>query len=115
MFMQFAVAGYTCPVSTGVPSNSAEITATASDRSMPGCSGMDQVQPGLCHAYDHAGSQSLDKPELPGVQPFNPAGLVSALSFIDRLDGPLFNHSNSLRLSRAAGQPLSIRNCCLRI
>src|SRR5437899_6236970 len=80
LFMQLAVAGYACPgLETGQVSESVAMSADAgsqSMQSMPGCAGMDAAQPGLCHAHAQVGNQSLDKAELPHVQPFVAAALT---------------------------------------
>lgn len=115
LFMQFAVAAYACPGLAAGQNNSVEMLVSAGDRDMPGCIGMDDVQPNLCQAYDQAGNQSLDKPELPNVQPFNAASFVLAVSFIYPVPRPIVNQSDSFFLRYAAAPPLSIRNCCLRI
>lgn len=76
---------------------------------------MDMEQPSLCHAQDQVGNQSLDKPQLPPVQPFVPLGLVQAIVFIDAAYHPLPSQPRPLYLTRATAPPLSIRNCCFRI
>lgn len=82
---------------------------------MSNCTGMDQEQPGLCHAYDHAAKQSLDKPELPTAQPFVPAQLVMATVAIENLTNISSGQPTSTLLTRTTAPPLSIRNCCFRI
>lgn len=115
LFMQFAVADYACLELIAGQNNQVEISASANVPDMPGCSGMDELQPNLCHAYDHAGTQSLDKPVPPGVQPFSATGLVLAINFFDAVNRPIFNRPDSLLLRRAAAPPLSITHCCFRI
>lgn len=115
LFMQLAVASYACPnMRTGpqgaVIAMSPDATAMSSD-----CMGMDMEQPSLCHAQDQVGNQSLDKPQLPDVQPFVPVGLVQALATFDAAYRPLPSQPRPLYLTRATAPPLSIRHCCFRI
>jgi hypothetical protein len=115
LFTQLAVASYACPnLRTGQQSGSVEMLADSHE--MPsGCMGMDMEQPNLCHAQDQVGNQSLDKPQLPPVQPFVPLGLVQAIVSIDAAYQPLPSQPRSLYLTRATDPPLSIRNCCFQI
>ena len=115
LFMQLAVASYACPnmrtaQQSAAPAMSADSTAMASD-----CMGVDMQQPSLCHAQDQVGNQTLDKPQLPLVQPFVPVGLVQAIASFDVFYPPLASQARPLYLTRATAPPLSIRNCCFRI
>src|SRR3954464_5483325 len=77
LFMQLAVAGYVCPdFKIGNANESMAMPADAGMQGMPGCDGKDAAQPNLCHAHAQAGNQSLDKPQLPHVQPFTAAALT---------------------------------------
>lgn len=117
LFMQVAVASYACPAmsmgQSGDESVSMSMSRHAAD--MSNCAGMDQEQPNLCHAYDHAGKQSLDKPELPTAQPFVAAQLVIATVTIDDVSNVSPKRSTSTLLTRTTSPPLSVRNCCFRI
>lgn len=118
LFMQLAVASYACPGLKMGQDSKAVAMATDTDtatQNMSGCTGMDMEQPGLCHAHDHAGNQSLDKPELPQVQPFMAVGLTLTLIPIDVAYRPLATQPQDLLLTRTTAPPLSIRNCCFRI
>lgn len=116
LFMQFAVASYACPGQQAGQMNAPVAMSMDSDiQTMAACQGMDLEQPGLCHAHDQAGNQSLDKPELPQVQPFIAAGLALTLVPIDVTYRPLAKQSEDLRLTRSTAPPLSIQNCCFRI
>lgn len=117
LFMQFAVASYACPaMKMGQDSDeSVAMSMSYDSEDMSHCTGMDQEQPSLCHAYDHAGKQSLDKPELPTAQPFIPAQLVMATVTIENLANVSPGRSTSALLTRTTAPPLSIRNCCFRI
>jgi hypothetical protein len=85
------------------------------DIGMEGCMGMDKEQPGLCHAHDQAGNQSLDKPNVPPIQPFMPIALVLTLVTTDVASLPIHEQAEPFLLTRATAPPLSIRNCCFRI
>lgn len=115
LFMQLVLAGYVCPKAS-VDSSASEMAAmstTVSD--MPGCDQMDTAQPSLCHASTHATHQSLDKHELPSVQPFVPTtmSLVLVNLVIPSSTSPF--ERNTARQSGAPPPPLAIRNCCFRI
>jgi len=105
MFMQLAVAAYSCPM---------EIHAV---QAMPDCDGMDMPQPTLCHSHaaGDAVKQSLEKSELPQIQPFISAQLVqeiqlSDVSFIATLSPPV-----TPLLNRSTSPPIAILHCCFRI
>lgn len=115
LFMQLAVAAYACPELQRGQDGSAEMAAGAGPQDMGGCSGMDEMQPSLCHAHDHAGNQSMDKPATPLVQPFTPMGLVLALKPIEVAYRSFSDHPDFFLLMRATAPPLAIRNCCFRI
>ena len=116
LFMQLAVAGYVCPdADVGQPAAAMAMPMTLDAQSMPGCDKMDAAQPSLCHAHAHAQQQSLDKHELPAVQPFIPAALTLIFQNIDLSNRPLVSQPATDLLARASAPPLSIRNCCFRI
>src|SRR5438445_9556193 len=90
LFMQLAVAGYACPeLQMGQAGASAAMSTDAADQNMVGCQGMDKAQPSLCHAHDQAGNQSLDKAELPHVQPFMAAALTLVFDDIELAYSPI--------------------------
>jgi hypothetical protein len=114
LFMQLAVASYACPnLQPGQKPAAVEMPA----ESMPGCTGMgvDKEQPSLCHAQDQVGNQSLDKPNVPQVQPFVAVALTQALVFADPTFHTLPIEPRSLVLQRVTDPPLAILNCCFRI
>lgn len=76
---------------------------------------MDVEQPSLCHAHGQVGHQSLDKPDLPQVQPFVAVSLMQALTYFDTAYRPSLPQPRALVLTRTTAPPLSIRNCCFRI
>ena len=116
LFMQLAVASYACPAMRAGPDNAAvTMTQDSAALAMAGCVGADMEQPGLCHAHDQAGNQSLDKPDLPQVQPFAAAGLMQALMDVGASYRSPPTEARALTLTRVTAPPLSIRNCCFRI
>lgn len=116
--MQLAVASYICPM-TGMGGNSTSAFAATDDvaqMSMAGCEGMDMQQPALCpHAFGDATKQSLDKSELPSVQPFMPAGMVLELPVLDAAFSQTAAPHATTLLTRATAPPIAIRHCCFRI
>lgn len=114
LFMQFAVAAYSCP---GFQGRVAEISAMA-QAGMP-CAGtmdmtMDEDQPALCSAHCQTSQsicgdqQALEVPSLPaiGTMAFHPLA-VALPPAGDIPEAPL--------LERATPPPIAVRNCCLRI
>ena len=116
LFMQFAVASCAC-AATGNDSNTTFMSAPVEHVAMAGCEGMDMEQPSLCHthAFGDATKQSLDKYELPQVQPFVPVGFVLALPVIDAIAGSENAPHRSVLLTRTTAPPLAIQHCCFRI
>ncbi|MCH8618713.1 hypothetical protein [Undibacterium sp. TS12] len=116
LFMQLAVASYVCPghaMGSATPGLSGDSGAAA----MADCAGMDKEQPALCHVHaeEPYAKQSLDKPQVPDVQPFVLTGLTLTLQQID-IDAFLQDQQAfPLYLTRATAPPIAIRNCCLRI
>jgi hypothetical protein len=113
LFMQLAVAGYSCP---GFESRVREIAAMA-EAGMPCAQEMamtiDAAQPNLCHAHCQSAQATGDTPALQV-----PAALVdhralfaapAAVVLVER-----FRPDPSL-LAQATAPPLAIRNCCWRI
>ena len=116
LFMQLAVASYACPgINMGADSGMASMSAGIDDQRMSSCASMDTIQPNLCHAYEHADKQSLDKPELPEVQPFIAVGLALPVDTLVLATLPDATPTESARLTHATAPPISIRNCCFRI
>ncbi|QRX81656.1 hypothetical protein [Glaciimonas sp. PAMC28666] len=113
LFMQLAVAGYSCP---GLMIGQARTPVSMEvDEAMVGCQGMDTMQPILCQANEQAGNQSLDKPDMPQVQPFVPAAMTLVVHDIARIYNPKTAPLLPLLLTRTTAPPLSIRHCCFLI
>ncbi len=116
LFMQLAVASYVCPghmTGSEIPALSRDIGSVA----MVDCAGMDKEQPALCHAHadDPYAKQSLDKPQMPNVQPFVVAGLTLTLQVMDIAGLQQEHQPQSSYLARSSAPPIAIRNCCFRI
>ena len=112
LFMQLALAGYSCP---GVESKVQQAAAMA-EAGMP-CArtmsmSMDDEQPGLCHAYGQAGQQASDNHPLQVPVVALPPGLAFERA---SLEAPVRSAPQASLLARATAPPLAIRNCCLRI
>lgn len=117
LFMQLAVAAYTCPgeMPSSMGKASAHEVAGAQSEAAPGCAGMDMEQPSLCHAHGQVGNQSLDKPELPQVQPFMAASMVRTLVLFD-VPAAIWTADPHRNFSERTSEPsLAIRHCCFRI
>lgn len=116
LFMQLAVASYTCPgMRMGSDLDLAAMSADMDDPGMIGCIGMEKAQAGLCHAQSETVKQSLDKPQVPDIQPFVPAGLVLAVHTVEIASGSPVAPLASISLTRTTAPPIAIRNCCFRI
>lgn len=126
-FMQLAIAGYVCPdLASPIAPSGGEHAASVSvaafdhsmavDHSMASCHGMDIEQPNLCSAHAQVGDQSLDKHQLPQVQPFV-AGFI-ANTILPAPPRDLFSATDSTSielLERITAPPSSIQHCCFRI
>jgi hypothetical protein len=114
LFTQLAVASYVCPGTTMAQ----RMTATTADIGMAGmdhCTGMDKAQPSLCHAHNHSGTQSLNKPDLPSVQPFLVIGPILSVVLLDAGVAPPDVFTAIPSLSHATEPPIAVRHCCFRI
>ena len=107
LFAQLAVAAFACPgVERAAP--------VAQQQAMAGCEGMGSAPTPLCASHCADGVQSFEKPVTTVVAP---AALVGTIDW-PLLAPALHVRTGSRPLPRAAlaaGPPLSIRNCCLRI
>lgn len=116
LFTQLAVAAYACPrMQIAQAMESIAAPAAAAHDEMPGCAGMDAQESPQCQDHGQAGTQSLDKPELPNVSPFITAILVQAIAHGDLAFPSTTSASSSLSLTRTTAPPLSIQHCCFRI
>lgn len=104
LFMQLAVASYSCP---------AGLTPMAAGAH---CAGMDPAQPNLCKAkaINLAAKQSLDKADVPSVLPFIPLELAGLVAAADWSPLPPDATASPPWLARSIAPPLSIEHCCFR-
>lgn len=111
LFMQLAVAGYACPVTSKV----SEVAAMAA-AGMP-CAGdmatVDTDQPGLCHAHCQSSQQTADKVQVPTPVGVMVTGFTYILAPI-RVSAPT-RPAQAPLLLRSTAPPLAVRNCCFRI
>ena len=113
LFMQFAVAAYSCP---GFQSRVAEISAMA-QAGMP-CAGsmdmtMDEDQPALCSAHCQTSQSICGEPAL-DVPAFDAIGVIDFHPPVAVLL-PAGLAPQAPLLARATPPPIAVRNCCLRI
>lgn len=104
LFMQLAVASYSCPAG-------GELTATGAN-----CAGMDSSQPSLCKAkaVNQAAKQSLDKPDLPAVLPFVPVELAGLVLTVDWTPLATDGAATPPEWGRRIAPPITIQHCCFR-
>lgn len=115
LFMQLAVAGYSCP---GVESRMQGVEAMA-QAGMPCAESMalamatDDAQPNLCQAHCQSAQASADNPapQVPVAAVDHGAFIMSPVAVAP----PLRSAPQASLLARATAPPLAIRNCCLRI
>lgn len=115
LFMQAAVASYTCPglQSEGAPDGWVAGRAPASR--MPGCDQPDAASPGLCHAHCLDGKSSLDKAEVPTVTPAAVIVSTILLPLQPPLALPQPAAAQASFLQRTTAPPIAIRHCCFRL
>jgi hypothetical protein len=110
LFMQMALAGYSCPGTASKVQEQAAMAGMPCAESMSAV--MDEAQPGLCHAHCQAVQQSSDPPQiqLPSLAPASGVAVDPPAPTRTLRSAPL-----PPLLARATAPPLSIRNCCFRI
>jgi hypothetical protein len=115
LFMQAAMASYTCPGLPGGGDPDSGVVDAPSMTAMPGCDQPDAGNPALCHAHCVDGKSSLDKPQVPTVTPA--VALVSTILFpLEPLLAPAQPVAERPSfLHRTTAPPLAIRYCCFRI
>ncbi len=115
LFMQLSLAGYVCPKVSGVAPASQVMATSSMAADMPECAEADKTQPSLCQASAHTVQQSLDKHELPQIEPFAPTTIFLVLVHVVVSLPKSSFELTTVRQSGAPPPPLSIRNCCFRI
>ena len=113
LFMQLAVAGYSCPVSGSQRQNVAAVAQAEMPCAGSMASTLDEALPSLCHAHCQGGEQASDiqPAQLPVM------GLGSLLFHTVALLAPPVPGTAPLPslMARATAPALAIRNCCLRL
>lgn len=111
LFMQLAVAGYSCPVKSNVSA-----VAAMAEAGMP-CAGdmttVDMDQPSLCHAHCQSAEQTADKVQVPA-----PTGIVTVgftYTIEPTKEAAPARPAQAPLLLRSTAPPLAVRNCCFRI
>lgn len=113
LFMQLAVAGYSCPGSGSRVQEIATMAQAGMPCAEPMSAGMDEVQPSLCHAHCQAGQQASDNQPTPlPILGLGNLGFHRVALFAPPVQRPALLPS---LLVRSTAPPLAIRNCCFRI
>jgi hypothetical protein len=114
LFMQLAIAGYSCEGSLHQVDSAAVVMPMAqTDMPCDEAMNMDSDHSSLCHAHCKADPQTADKYQLPAVPSLAdlasdfPPPTVTPPSVGALLQAPL--------LRRITAPPLAVRNCCFRI
>ena len=122
LFMQLAVAGYSCPGVEVRMQEMQDVEAMAK-AGMPCAESMalsmalamatDDVQPNLCQAHCQSAQAAGDNPapQVPVAAVDHGAFLMSPAA----VASPMRSAPQASLLARATAPPLAIRNCCLRI
>jgi len=117
LFMQLAVAAYTCP--GGQSKVGGDQIAAMAQAGMPCAESltltMDDEQPSLCAAHCKADQQTADKHQMPGLASLAdlasdfplPRVTVTVTSLGVPLQAPL--------LARTTVQSVAVRHCCFRL
>jgi hypothetical protein len=112
LFMQLAIASYSCEASLDQVGKAAVIAAMA-QADMPCDEAMSDDHSNLCHAHCKADPQTADKYQVPAVPSLAdlandfPLPIVTPAPVGALLQAPL--------LRRTTAPPLAVRNCCFRI
>ncbi|WP_370584201.1 hypothetical protein [Polaromonas sp. CG_9.11] len=116
LFMQFAVAAYSCPGGFATTIKPAEMSLMV-QANMPCAESMaftmDDEQPGLCHAHCQDGQQSTDKYQVPGLASL--ADMATDFPLPRIAPAPLGVSLQAPLIRRNTAPPLAVRNCCFRI
>ena len=111
LFMQLAVAGYSCPIGA----KASEVAAMA-EAGLP-CAGdmaaVDAEQPGLCHAHCQSAQQTVEKAQSPAPAAAVATGFTYTIEPV-RLSPPA-HPAQAPSLLRTTAPPITVRNCCFRI
>jgi hypothetical protein len=112
LFMQLAIAGYSCEGRLDEVGKAAAIAPTA-QTDMPCDEAMSDDHSNLCHAHCKADPQTADKYQLPAVP--NLADLASDFPLPIVTPAPVGALLQAPLLRRTTAPPLAVRHCCFRI
>jgi hypothetical protein len=112
LFMQLAIAGYSCKGSLDEV-GTATLVASMAQTDMPCDEAMNADHSNLCHAHCKADPQTADKYQLPAVP--NLADLASDFPIPLVTPAPVGALLQAPLLRRTTAPPLAVRNCCFRI
>jgi hypothetical protein len=112
LFMQLAIAGYSCEGRLDQVSKAAAVAAMA-QADMPCDEAMNADQSNLCHAHCKADPQTADKYQVPAVPSL--ADLASDFPLPIVTPAPVGALLQAPLLRRTTAPPLAVRNCCFRI
>jgi hypothetical protein len=112
LFMQLALAGYSCE---GSPHEVDKVAAAATmaQTGMPCDGAMNDDQSSLCHAHCKADPQTASKYQLPAVPGL--ADLASDFPLPVVTPAPVGALLQAPLLRRTTAPPLAVRHCCFRI
>jgi hypothetical protein len=113
LFMQLAVAAYACPKLAPV---TPAPMLDASGQAMADCPELDPQSASLCHTHSNpSGTQSLEKPPVPALQPFAAPRLVIELAHALVPVPAAVSSPAPLLRAASSSPPLAIRHCCFRL
>lgn len=112
LFMQLAIASYSCEVSLDQLDKATVVTPMA-QTDMPCDGAMNEDQSNLCHAHCKADPQTADKYQPPAVPSL--AALASDFPLPLVTPAPVGALLQAPLLRRTTAPPLAVRNCCFRI
>ena len=116
VFMQLAIAGYSCS-SGNMTRDLVAKGATMVQDGMPCTASMihtlDDVQPSLCNAHCKADPQSADQFQVPAMAPL--VDIYADFTISRAPPAPLGALLQAPLLRRTTTPPLAVRNCCFRI
>jgi hypothetical protein len=113
LFMQLAMAAYTCPKLSPVQQESTMLDA--SGQPMKDCPELDKQSPSLCQSVSHQAPQSADTSSPPSIQPFVPTGLIVHVTTVDEVLPRDFTVTAAFLHASSTVPPVAIRNCCFRL
>jgi hypothetical protein len=112
LFMQVAMASYSCEAGLD-PVGNASVMAAMAQTDMPCDEAMNADHSNLCHAHCKADPQTADKYQVPAMPSL--ADLASDFPLPLATPAPVGALLQAPLLRRTTAPPLAVRNCCFRI